>query len=94
MSVHRRATCAAMVRQRSPFRRGVMTLAALASAALAAACTAPPQSPTAGSDPADPSARARSVGYRSTVAPYESQRPVEPKPWDQQNERVGPSQRQ
>ena len=100
MSVHHRAN-AAMAQQRSPLwcsfaarRRGFATLAVLTLAALASACTAPPPSPSAGADPSDPSARTRPVGYRSTVAPYETQRPVEPKPWEQQNERVGPSQRQ
>ena len=90
-----------MARQRSPLRRGpaalrrgFATLAAFALTAFATACTAPPPSPSAGPDPSDPSARMRPVGYRSTVAPYETQRPVEPKPWEQQNERVGPSQRQ
>ena len=83
-----------MARQRSPLRRGFVMLAALMLAALANACTAPPPLPVAGPDPSDPSARTRPVGYRSTIAPYETQRPVEPKPWEQQNERVGPSQRQ
>jgi hypothetical protein len=86
--------CAAMVRQRSPFRRGTHLLAALALAALTAACAAPPPAPVAGADPSDPSAPAKPVGYRSAIGPYEAQRPVEPKPWQEQNQRVGPSQRQ
>ena len=94
MSVHRRATRAAMARQRSPFRRGAETLAALALVALAAACTGPPPAPVAGPDPSDPSAPARPVGYRSTVAPYERQRPVEPKPWQEQNQQIAPPTRQ
>jgi hypothetical protein len=101
MSVHHWAWRAAVARQRSPLWRGsaalrrcFATLCALMLTALAGACTAPPPSPSAGPDPSDASARTRPVGYRSTIAPYESQRPVEPKPWEQQNERVGPSQRQ
>ena len=101
MSVHHRARRAAKARQRSPLWRRFATLwrrfatlAGLMLAAFACACTAPPPSPSAGADPSDPSARTRPVGYRSTVAPYDTQRPVEPKPWEQQNERVGPSQRQ
>src|SRR3954471_17718143 len=88
------ATCAAMVRQRSPFSRGATTGAALALAALTAACAAPPPAPVAGADPSDPSVRTKPVGYRSSVGPYEAQRPVEPRPWQEQNQRVGPSQRQ
>jgi len=41
--------------------------------------------PLAGADPSDPGARAPPVGYRSTIAPYKSQRPVEPGPWGEQN---------
>jgi hypothetical protein len=66
--------------------------AALLVAALAAACAAPP-SPFAGPDPSDPGARTRAVSYRSTIAPYASRRPVEPKPWEEQNERVAPPPR-
>ncbi len=91
MSVHAWAKCAAIVGQRSPFRRGAAALAALALAAIAASCAAPPPTPYAGPDPSDPSARAKAVGYRSTIAPYESQRPVEPKPWREQNDQVAPA---
>ena len=93
MSVHQRAKCAAIARQRSPFRRGALALAGLALALAAASCVAPPPAPLTGADPSDPSARAKAVGYRSTVAPYESQRPVDPKPWQEQNQQVGPAQR-
>jgi hypothetical protein len=63
----------------------------VALTALSAACAAPPPVPLAAADPADPSARAPAVRYRSTVGPYASQRPVEPGPWGEQNERVAPS---
>ena len=89
MSVHAWAKCAAIARQRSPFRRGALALALLALAAGAASCAGPP--PIAGPDPSDPAARARAVGYRSTIAPYESQRPVEPAPWREQNDQVAPA---
>jgi hypothetical protein len=91
MSVHQRAKCAAIARQRSPFRRGVAALAVLALAAVATSCAGPPPAPFAGPDPSDPSARAKAVGYRSTIAPYEPQRPVEPAPWRQQNDQVAPA---
>lgn len=63
-------------------------------ALLAASCSALPPQPLAGPDPADPSARAAAVGYRPTIGPYASQRPVDPKPWQQQNERVSPTPKQ
>jgi hypothetical protein len=61
-----------------------------AVALLLAGCTDAPRSPVAGPDPADPGARAPRVGYRSTIGSYKSQRPVEPTPWVEQNERVTP----
>jgi hypothetical protein len=53
-------------------------------------CSAAPPVPLAGADPSDPGARAPRVDYRSTVGSYKSQRPVEPGPWDEQNQRVIP----
>jgi hypothetical protein len=41
-------------------------------------------------DPADPQAPAPRVDYRSTIGTYKRQRPVEPGPWREQNERVTP----
>jgi hypothetical protein len=74
-------------------RAGLSTLAA-GCLLLATACAAPPPAPWAGADPADPSVRVKPVGYRSTVAPYTPQRPVEPAPWREQNERVAPATRE
>ena len=54
-------------------------------------CTAQPPVPLAGRDPANPAARAKAVTYRSDIAPYESRRPVEPKPWTEQNQQVVPT---
>jgi hypothetical protein len=53
-------------------------------------CSAAPPAPLARGDPSDPRARAPRVDYRSTVGSYKSQRPVEPAPWGEQNERVAP----
>jgi hypothetical protein len=66
----------------------------LAFAALAAGCAQSPPQPLAGPNPANPSVPTRPVVYRSTVAPYTSQRPVEPAPWRGQNERVAPQPKQ
>lgn len=71
--------------------RAVLSAAAVAfAAALASACTADPPIPVAGADPSDPRARVPATSYRSTVAPYESLRPVEPAPWLQQNQQIAP----
>jgi len=94
MSAYRRARSAAFERPRSPLRRGIRAFAALALAAAAAGCWATPPAPTAGPDPSDPSAHARPVGYRSTIAPYARQRPVDPAPWREQNEQVAPRPKQ
>ena len=53
-------------------------------------CSGAPPAPLAAADPSDPGARAPRVGYRSTIGSYKSQRPVEPAPWGEQNERVAP----
>jgi len=90
MSVHQRAKATVLERPRRPFRRGARALAALALAACAAGCWVPPPAPSVGRDPSDPSARTRPVGYRSTTAGYQRQRPAEPAPWREQNQSVGP----
>jgi hypothetical protein len=66
----------------------------LALAVLAAGCTRPPATPFVGNDPSDPEARVPRVGYSPTTAPYTRQRPVEPAPWREQNERVAPGPRE
>ena len=69
--------------------RTVATVAALGL--LTQACSNAPRSPYTGSDPSDPAVPVPSTGYRSTVAPFTSRRPVEPRPWLDQNERVAPA---
>lgn len=41
-------------------------------------------------DPADPDVPVRSARYSPVLSGYVSQRPVGPKPWREQNERVTP----
>ena len=60
---------------------------------LTAACMATPKTPYAGPDPSDPKVRVRAATYRSTLSGYVSQRPVEPAPWREQNERVAPPEK-
>jgi hypothetical protein len=67
------------------------TSAGLAVAALTLGGCIPPTVPLAGADPADPNARTAGVGYRSTVAPYNSLRPTAPSSWREQNDRVAPA---
>ena len=65
-------------------------LAATTGASMTLGGCMPTTVPLAGADPADPGARVAGVGYRSTVAPYSSLRPVAPSSWREQNDRVAP----
>src|ERR1700674_2930671 len=56
-----------------------------------AACSPPPPAPFVGPDPSDPRARVPAVAYRPAVAPYASQRPVQPLPWRGQHDRLAPA---
>jgi hypothetical protein len=67
----------------------VVAMAALS--VLLAACAVVPQVPYAGRDPSDAAAPVPAVGYRSTIGTYQSQRPVEPASWREQNERIAPA---
>jgi len=60
---------------------------------LTSACLSTPERPTAGRDPADPAARTPATTYRSVLGGYVSQRPVEPAPWREQNDRVAPAEK-
>ena len=65
-------------------------LAAMTAASMSLGGCMPVIAPLVGADPADPGAKVAGVGYRSTVAPYSSLRPVAPSSWREQNERVAP----
>jgi hypothetical protein len=69
-----------------------MALAVVALATAFAGCTQTPPR-LAGPDPSDPLAPVRPAAYRSVVGPYASQRPVEPSPWRDQNDRIAPAQK-
>jgi hypothetical protein len=66
-----------------------MKFIVIAFTLLAAACK-PLSYPLAGGDPSDPSVPVPKTRYQSSLGTYERQRPVEPGPWRQQNERVAP----
>jgi hypothetical protein len=92
MSAHIRASCAAgepAVPRPLQITFGVRA-AVPVLVLLLAGCTDAPRLPVAGPDPSDPGTRAPRVGYRSTIGSYKSQRPVDPGPWGEQNERVAP----
>jgi hypothetical protein len=61
--------------------------AALAALIVSGCAAAPPPSVLAAADPGSPVPAAR---YSSVTAPYTRQRPVEPLPWRERNERVAP----
>lgn len=61
---------------------------------LAAACATEPARLVAGADPADPAAPVPATAHRPALEGYVSQRPVDPAPWREQNERVAPKPKQ
>lgn len=66
--------------------------ATIVLALLLAGCD-PKTTQFAARDPADPATPVPVVGYRSTIAPYNSLRPATPKPWRERNEQVAPQPR-
>jgi len=66
-----------------------MAVAILAAAPLAG-CVTDGRPVVVADDPASPSAGRSNVGYRSTIAPYESLRPSTPLPWRERNDGVTP----
>ena len=91
MLAHARMRAGAVARPApSPTYRWTSLAAVAVLALLIEACTPVPPMPLAGPDPADPRARVPAVAYRSPVGPYVSRRPVEPSPWQDQNDRIAP----
>jgi hypothetical protein len=91
MFAHVRTRAVDFGRQQVPSLQWIAGLAtALSIILLLQACSPLPPSLLTGPDPADPRTPVRATAYRSTVGPYTSQRPVEPVPWPEQNERVTP----
>jgi len=65
-------------------------IAAIIATALPAAGCNPVTTPSTARDPADPASRVAGVGYRSTISPYTSMRPVTPSQWRERNDSVAP----
>lgn len=67
----------------------------VASMLLVVGCSwTPPAAPSGGPDPADASVQVRPVTDTLVIGPYQSFRPVTPRSWREQNERVAPQPRQ
>ena len=82
-------------RRMLPFQKRIVpAIGVVALCLLTAGCVATPGKPIAGIDPSAENVRVPSAGYRSTTGGYISQRPVEPGPWREQNERITPTPRQ
>ena len=76
-----------------PVSRAAPALGAVLLCLLTSACFSTPERPVAGPDPSDPNARTPAT-YRPVLGGYVSQRPVEPAPWREQNDRVAPAEKQ
>lgn len=63
---------------------------ALLLSVLLTGCVTAQSVPLAASDPADPASPVRPARYSAVTAGYISQRPVAPKPWREQNDRMAP----
>jgi hypothetical protein len=70
-------------------RNAMLALIAALAAAVLGACAAPPPAPSLAAA-ADPGAKVAATRYSSVTAPYTRQRPVEPLPWRERNQRVAP----
>lgn len=91
MFTHRPAVASANSRSPARFHQASATVAVLIlSAVLLVGCNAGRSAPIASADPSNPDAPVRAVRYAPVLSGYESQRPVSPKPWREQNERVTP----
>jgi hypothetical protein len=91
MLSHHPAASTAITRGPASISQSLARLASVLIIATAlAGCTAARTAPVAASDPSDPGAPAASARYQPVLSGYVSQRPVGPKPWREQNERVTP----
>lgn len=77
-----------------PAARAASAFGTLLLCLLTSACFSTAERPISGPDPSDPHVRAPATAYRPVLGGYVSQRPVEPAPWREQNDRVAPSQKQ
>jgi hypothetical protein len=91
MLSHHPAASAAIARGPAFYSRPVTRLATIILLTIVlAGCTAARTAPVTATDPSDPAAPAAAAQYQPVLSGYVSQRPVGPKPWREQNERVTP----
>ncbi len=76
--------CSTLWRYRLP---AVLAVVAL----LTQGCAPTPPRPSLAADPSDMDVRVPPAAYRPVLGNYSSQRPVEPKPWRERNDRVTPA---
>lgn len=81
----------AAAKRRSTLWRYGLPVVLAAAALLTQGCAQIPQLPFAGANPSDPDVRVPATAYRSVLGNYSSQRPVEPAPWRERNDRVAPA---
>jgi hypothetical protein len=74
-------------------RSSVALYGAVLLAVLVSGCAGAPPAPVAGAHPADPAAPARSAAYQPVTGSYVRQRPRDPAPWRENNERVTPQEK-
>ena len=83
-----RARAAAIGGKTKRHRKASGLIGAALAALMAGGCTAAPPAPVLA--PADPSTPVPAARYSSVTAPYTRQRPVEPLPWRERNQRIAP----
>lgn len=81
----------AAAKRRSALWRYRLPAALAACALLTQGCASIPQQPFDGANASDPEARVPPAVYRPVLGNYSSQRPVEPAPWRERNDRVAPA---
>lgn len=86
------ANSAAKIRRCSPpFEKQLAAAACVFILSLTTtACVRTPSQPFIGPDPSKAGISVSAVSDRSTLGSYVSQRPVEPKSWREQNDRIAP----
>lgn len=94
MLLHHPAVRTPQVRASATLNTIPARLASILLIALAlTGCTSARTAPMTAADPADASVPIRSAPYSPVLSGYTSQRPVSPKPWVEQNQRVMPKER-
>lgn len=95
MSAYRAMRLVGALRQHAPSILGWWRLpvALVLLGIVLQACSGAPAAPGLQPNPSNPQARVKPAAYRGVLGGYTSQRPVEPLPWRERNERVTPEVR-